>query len=69
MYNPESVQENETHKIIWNFEIPTDYLISATRPDLAIVNKKMRTWWITDFAVPADLKIKLKEIEKTLLEN
>ena len=27
--NLESVLENETHKILWNFEIQTDYLISA----------------------------------------
>ena len=23
MYNPESIVENETHKLIWDFEIPT----------------------------------------------
>ena len=40
MYNPESVPENETHKIIWDFDIQTDQLISARRPDLVIGNKK-----------------------------
>ena len=38
MYNPESVQENETHKILGNFQIQTDHLISARRPDQVIVN-------------------------------
>ena len=29
---------NETHKILWEFELQTDHLISARRPDLVIVN-------------------------------
>ena len=37
---PESLQENETHKILWDCEIQTDHLISARRPDLMTVNKK-----------------------------
>ena len=40
MHNPESDLENEAHKILWDFEIQTDPLISARRPDLVIVNKK-----------------------------
>ena len=38
MQNSESVQENETHKVLGEFEIQTDHLISARRP--VIVNKK-----------------------------
>ena len=37
MHNPESVQENETNKLR-DFEIQTDHLISARRPDEVIVN-------------------------------
>ena len=40
LYNPESVLENETHKILWDFEIQTDHLISTRRPDR--VNKKKK---------------------------
>ena len=40
MDNPESVLENETCKILWDFEIQMDHLISARWPDLMIVNKK-----------------------------
>ena len=29
MRNPESILENETHKILWDFEIQTDDLILA----------------------------------------
>ena len=46
------------------FDIHTDHLISARRPDLIIINKKKRTFKIVDFAVPADHRIKLKECEK-----
>ena len=64
MHNPESLLENETRKYLWDFEIPTDHLISARRPGLVIVNKKKRTYRIVDFAVPTDHKVELKEIEK-----
>ena len=33
MHNKESVLENETLKTLWDFEIKTDLLISAKRPD------------------------------------
>ena len=54
MHNPESLQENDTHKLLWDFEIRTDQLISAKRQDLAITNKKKRTCRIVDVAVPGD---------------
>ena len=40
MHNSESVPENETYKILWDFEIQTDHQISASWPDLVIVHKK-----------------------------
>ena len=40
MHNPESVLENETHKLVWDFEIQTDHLISARRSEQVIINKK-----------------------------
>ena len=42
MHNPESVLENDTHKLLWDFDIQTDHLISARRPDLIIINNKKR---------------------------
>ena len=64
MHNPAPILENDTHKLLWDFGIHTDHLISARRPDLIIINKKKRTYKIVDFAVPADHRIKLKECEK-----
>ena len=42
MHNPAPVLENDTHKLLWNFDIQMDYLISAQRPDLIIINKKKK---------------------------
>ena len=39
MYNAESVQEKEMHRLLWDFEMLTD-LISARQPDLMIINLK-----------------------------
>ena len=56
--------ENDTHKILWDFHIHTDYLISARRPDLIIIHTKKWICKIIDFDVPADHRIKFKECEK-----
>ena len=64
MHNPESVIENETHKLLYDFEIQTDHLIPARRSDPVIVNQKKRTCRIVGFAVPADHWVKLKDSEK-----
>ena len=67
MHNPAYVRENDTHELLWDFDIHTDHLISARRPDLIIINKKKkkieRICKIVDFAIPADHRIKLKECE------
>ena len=65
MRNPPPVLENDTHKHLRDFDIHTNHLISARRPDLIIINKnKKRICKTVDFAVPADHRIKLKECEK-----
>ena len=40
MNNPEFVLENEMPKVIWDFEMQTDHLISSRVSDQAIVYKK-----------------------------
>ena len=64
MHNPASVLENDTHKLLRDFEIQTDHLNSARRSDLIIINRKKRTCKIVDFAAPTDPSIKLKESQK-----
>ena len=72
MYNPAYVLEKDTHKLLWDFDIRTDHLILARRPDLIIIYKKKQIkktkniCKIVDFAVPADHRIKLKERERRI---
>ena len=69
MHNSAPVLENDTHKLLWDFDVQTDHLISARRPALIVINNnnnnnQKRTGKIVDFAVAADHRIKLKECEK-----
>ena len=40
MHKPEPCLENETHKILWDFEIQTDHQNPTRRPNLEIIDKK-----------------------------
>ena len=42
MQNSGSVLKNETHKLLWDSGIQTDYLVSARRPDQVISKKKKK---------------------------
>ena len=67
MHNPAPVLENDTHKLLWDFNLQTDHRIPPRRPDLRIINqkkKKKRICKIVDFAIPVDHRINLKECEK-----
>ena len=54
----------EWSKILWDFEILTDHLILARRPDLVLINKKKRICLLMDFAILADHRMKIEETEK-----
>ena len=74
IHNPESVLQNETHKLLWDFEIQTDHLISTSRPDLVIINKKreLAELWTLLFWLAAEgnwKKAKRKISTWTLLWN
>ena len=64
MYKLESVQKNETHKILWNFEIQTNHLIPATRPEPWDSSHNKRTCRIVDFAVSTDNREDIKKNKK-----
>ena len=49
---------------MWDFNIQTDHVIEAWRPDLVVVDKKERSCKIIDFAVPGDSRIEEKEKDK-----
>ena len=42
MHNPAPVPENNTHKLLWEFDVHTDHLISARRQDLILIKKKKK---------------------------
>ena len=42
MHKSESIQENETRKILWDVETQTHHLILARRSDLVIIQKKKK---------------------------
>ena len=66
-HEPESVLENENHKILWDFSIQTNHVVETRRPDLIVVDKKKRSCKIIDFAVPGNSTIEEKEKDK--IEN
>ena len=72
MLNPAPVLENNRHKLLWDFDIHTGQLIPARRPDLIKIEKKKkkkreRNCKIVDFAVPADQRIKLKNLKRRIM--
>ena len=65
MHKPESVLENETHEIPWDFEIQTDY------QDRVLINKKI-TSHLVDYTVgqsPMKDHFYLKKKLKRSLQN
>ena len=40
MHNPAPVIEKDAHKLLWDFDVQTDHLNSASRHDLIIINNK-----------------------------
>ena len=56
------MQDNEMHKILWDFEIQTDHPIPTKRPNPVLINKK-KTFQV-EFAVPARRRVSIKESGK-----
>ena len=61
MHNTAPVLENDTHKLLWDFDILTN---PGQKTRSNNNQQKKRTCKIADFAVPAEHRIKLKECEK-----
>ena len=61
IHNLASFKENNTHKLLLDFDMQTDHLISARRPDLIIIHKKKENLQNCRLCCSV---IKLKECEK-----
>ena len=47
MQKPESVLENEMHKILLDCEVQTDHPIPMRKPNLVLINKRKRKLYVT----------------------
>ena len=56
MYKQESVINNESHKVLFNFAIQADYPIPIRRPNKELSIKKKRVCLLVYVAVPADME-------------
>jgi hypothetical protein len=56
---------NNTFKLNWNRRIMTDKTIPANRPDVTFTNKKTKTTYLTDIAVPNTQNLAKIITEKT----
>ena len=63
-HQPESVMENEKVKLLWDFDIRTEKVIRAHRPDLTLIDKGRNKVSLIDVAVPWDSRVEEKEREK-----
>ena len=56
--------ENEDAKLLWDFNIYTDHVLTARRPDIVVLKKKEGECLLIDIAIPGDVRVEEKEDEK-----
>ena len=50
--------------MLWDINIQYDNVIEARRPDIILIDKKAQKGIIIDIAVPADVRVGVKERER-----
>ena len=63
MHNPEYILDNESHKVLGDFEIQPDHQISSSQPELVIVGTKREHARIVEVAVLEDHRVEITESE------
>ena len=63
-HTAEKVMESEQAKLLWDYNIMTDKVITARRPDIVVVRKADNHCQLIDIAVPGDTRVEDKENEK-----
>jgi len=66
MYAPQPVIESKDIKILWDFEVKTDHVISARRPDIIVLDYQKKCGLLINVSIPANINIIEKEKEKIL---
>ena len=57
--------ENQDTKILWDFNIRSDRVMEAKRPDIVLIDKKnQEIFTISDAAIPEDFRVRDKDAEK-----
>ena len=54
--------DNERIKLLW--DVQCDHVIEAIRPDIVIINEEDKSCFLIDIAIPGDLRLSEKEVEK-----
>ena len=57
---PESILEDETHQILWDFKIQMDHKVQVKRPGLILIKKKKITCQLEDFSDPLKRRLEMK---------
>lgn len=63
-HRAEAVVENDDIKLLWDFDIHTDKVIQARRPDIVVVKKRDKECTIIDISVPGDARTESVEDHK-----
>ena len=63
-HKPDGVIENANYKMLWDVMIQYHREIEACRPDIIAVDKQKREVKIIDIAIPGDVRVYEKELEK-----
>ena len=63
-HSPCSVVVNNSVKLLWDFNIFVDHVISARRPDIVVIDKVSSVVTLIDVSIPADKHLTVKEEEK-----
>ena len=66
---PQSVQENDGNKILWDFNIKKNKVIEHRRPDTVFINKQRRESQINDFSIPGDQNVAKYQDVRTELQK
>ena len=63
---PDQVRKSDDGNIEvwWDKKVITPTKFDANRPDMVIIDRNNRKWWLVDFSVPYDPNVARKEKEK-----
>ena len=56
--------DNQDTKILWDFNIRSDRVMEAKRPDIVLIDKNQEIFTISDAAIPEDFRVRDKDAEK-----